>query len=84
MLSSRTYTDRNGQQQSITSRQILMKSGEDTFYAEATGDRAVQATSDMNGALCWVRLTLTARKAQKSDGTEFKTTNIYINAIEKV
>ncbi len=83
-LNTRTYTDRNGQSQSITSRQVMMKSGEDTFYAEATGDRAVQITSEMNGTTCWVRLGMTARKGQKSDGGEFTATNIYVYNIEKV
>ncbi len=83
-LNNRNYTDRNGQSQTITSRQLLLKSGEDTFYAEATGDRAVQITSEMNGALCWVRMGLTARKGQKTDGTEFTVTNINVYAIEKI
>ncbi len=83
-LNNRSYTDRNGQSQSITSRQVMMKSGEDTFFAEATGDRAVQITNELNGSLCWVRLGLTARKAQKSDGSEFTTTNIYLYSLEKM
>ncbi len=83
-LNTRNYTDRNGQNQSITSRQVMMKSGEDTFYAEAVGDKAVQVTNEMNGAICWVRLGMTARKVQKNDGGEFLTTNIYVYNIEKV
>ncbi len=83
-LFTRTYTDRNGQSQTITSRQVLLKSGEDTLYAEATGDRAVQITNEMNGTLCWARLGLTARKLTKNDGTEFLMTNISVYAIEKV
>ncbi len=83
-LSNRTYTDRNGQSQTITSRQLLLKSGEDTFYAEATGDRAVQITNEMKGSLCWARLGLTARKGQKTDGTEFTVTNINVYSIEKI
>ncbi|MCR5680078.1 MAG: hypothetical protein K6G08_07720 [Prevotella sp.] len=82
-LNTRTYTDRNGQSQTITSRQVMMKCGEDTLYAEATGDRAVQITSEMNGTACWVRLGLTARKGQRADGTEFTMTNINIYSIEK-
>ncbi len=83
-LFTRTYTDRNGQSQTITSRQVLLKSGEDTLYAEATGDRAVQITNEMNGTLCWARLGTSARKAQGRDGKEFLMTNISVYAIEKV
>ncbi len=84
VLNTRTYTDRNGQTQTITSRQVMMKSGEDTIYAEATGDRAVQTTTELVGKVCWVRLGMTARKILKSDGSEFAMTNIYVYGIEIV
>ncbi len=85
VLNTRTYTDRNGQIQTITSRQVLMKRGEDTIYGEATGDRAVQITSEFVGALCWVRISLNARKGQRSnDGGEFTMTNINVYSIEKI
>lgn len=50
-LNSRSYNDRQGQQQTITSRQVMLKRGEDTFYAEATGDRAVNMDTNLAGDL---------------------------------
>ena len=83
-LNNHTYTDRQGQQQTIISRQVMLKRGEDTFFAEATGDRAVNMPTDLNGANVWVRLSLTARKGKTKEGAEFKTNNINLYNIERV
>jgi len=83
-LNSRSYNDRQGQQQTITSRQVMLKRGDDTFYAEATGDRAVNMDPNLAGAGVWVRLGLTARKGQSREGGEFTITSINLYSIERV
>lgn len=39
-LNERSYTDRNGQNQIMASRGIVLTNGLDTIYAEIIGDRA--------------------------------------------
>lgn len=83
-LDTHEYTDQQNQRQTITCRRVMLKRGEDTFFAEATGDRAVNMDANLNGANVWVRLSLTARKGKKSDGTAFAVTDIKLYNIERV
>ncbi len=83
-LNTRTYSDRNGLQQTVTSRMVLLKSADDTMYAEVSGDRAVNMNTELNGALCWVRLGFYGRKSQTKDGKDFYGNNVTLYNIEKV
>ena len=66
-LNSRSYNDRQGQQQTITSRQVMLKRGEDTFYAEATGDRAVNMDTNLAGDR-YARATVKKQSSIKTSG----------------
>ena len=84
-LQQRSYTDRNGQQQTFVGVGLSLASGTDTLYAEITGDQARRVATDgitySQDFYYKADLSAKAEKWTAKDGQERYGTRMYINKI---
>ena len=69
-LQQREYTDRNGQQQVFSSVGFELKSGNDRFYAELTGEQAVKCTALPQNYYYKIEMRARTRRWQDQQGKE--------------
>lgn len=80
-LTQRAYTDRQGQQQTFTSMPFVLASGQDTLFAELTGEAATKQAACSKDYYYKADLSLRADRYTTQQGEERQSTRIYINRI---
>lgn len=82
-IQERTYTDRNGQQQTFVSRGFVLDNGLDCIYAEAVGDYARNLTQQQTDLtqLHNVSLSFVARSFKDKNGATRYDNECRINKI---
>ena len=80
-LQSRTYQDNQGQSRVFHSRGFVLTNGIDEFYAEMTGDAALNCPEMDLGVLHIVQATIRQRAYQDKNGTTRYENQIYITRL---
>lgn len=83
-LQQRTYTDKAGQQQVFNSMGFVLTDGNDTFYAELTGDRATRQAMCDPQYMYGVQLEIRHSTYTDQQGTLRHKNDIYLNSIRVV
>lgn len=82
-VKEREYTRKNGEKQTFVSRGFYLSSGNDSFYAEMTGEMAKTFEDIDLKAIYSCRLSFWTRNYMTNQGEEAHTTDIYIDKMQK-
>lgn len=80
-LTTRQYTDRQGQPQTFVSMPFVLASGADTFFCEMTGEDATKCGSFDPKYYYKASLSARVTSFQSQQGDTVKKTSLYLNRI---
>ena len=84
-MTSRTYTDEKGQEQTIISKGFVLQTPHDKFYAEAIGEHAVKLDKQefYTDSLYACSVSINCKPAKTQNGETFMRNNLVLRSINK-